>query len=539
MLIRFVKLLAVPVLSALVAACSTEERPLPTLQFTVDPVVTQIATMPQAYELILSTNLFTAITATLDDGQGHAYNIVSNSQARDHNLTVLGMRPNRTYSMTITARTLDDITLDSAQALQMITPPLPADFPVITLLTADPTRMARGYTLMDTGRKDGSTAYIVIVDNAAEVVWYFKTDSLSETERIISGNFLSIDEGSGLIRLINERGEIVTSLHSAQSHPGTGSSIPIDVAEIHDDVVRHGLFDLFFTSIRDSSRTVDNFPLDESDPTITGTVNVRDEPIIEFDLDGNVVNRWDFLDMLKPTRIGYDGTSGLPAAADWAHVNSVAYDLATDDLIVSLKHQDAVVSFNRGTGALNWILGTPANWQGFEAFLLTPDGGTFAWPYHQHAVELTGNSIIMFDNGNRRASPFTGEPVVAADANQSRAVEYSVDPDTMTISQVWEWGLAEAGEQFYAPFAGDADRSAINTTLITFGGLCEEGGVPSENLATCRASARVIEVDTLTNERVFDIAIDDADPLSSGYIVNRSERLGFLYPPGNITITFP
>ncbi len=200
MLIRFVKLLAVPVLSALVAACSTEERPLPILEFTVEPVVTQIATMPQAYELILSTSLFTTITATLDDGQGHAYNIVSNSQARDHNLTVLGMRPNRTYSMTITARTLDDITLDSAQALQMITPPLPADFPVITLLTADPTRMAPGYTLMDTGRKDGSTAYIIIVDNAAEVVWYFKTDSLSETERIISGNFLSIDEGeSGAI----------------------------------------------------------------------------------------------------------------------------------------------------------------------------------------------------------------------------------------------------------------------------------------------------------------------------------------------------
>ena len=536
---KFAIILATLLLPAVLISCGDTDQPLPKRLFVVEPAVSPIVTQPHAWELTVSTTLFTAVTAVLDDGMGHTYTIEFSPQRRDHVLTVLGMRPGRTYTMSVTAHTLDGITLETTAPLQVTTPPLPANFPVISLLSADPALMEPGFTLMDTGRKDGSASFIVIVDDSAEVVWYFQTNSLTETERIASGNFLSIDEGSGLIQLINERGEMVSGLHSAQSHPPTGASIPVDVAEFHDDVVKHNLFAQYFTSIRDGSRTVDNFPLDENDPLVTGTVNVLDEPIIEIDLDGNILNRWDFLDMLKPTRIGFDGTSGLPAAADWAHVNSVAYNVLTDNLIVSLKHQDAVVNFSRSDGTLNWILGTPANWQGFEQFLLTPDGGVFSWPYHQHAVEIVGENIIMFDNGNRRASPFTAEPIVAADANSSRAVEYAIDTDTMIISQVWEWGLAQSGESLYSTIAGDADRLPRGNTLITFGGLCEENGVPSDNLALCRSSARVIEVEPATSAKVFDISIDDADPLSSGYIVNRSERLGNLYPLGTVTITVP
>ena len=536
---KFAKILMAVLMSSALASCGDTEQPLPELLINVEPAVSPIATLAHAWELTVSTNLFTAITAVLDDGQGHTYTIEFSQQRRDHVLTMLGMRPDRTYTVIVTAHTLDGITLESTTQLQVTTPPLPANFPVISLLSGDPALMQPGFTLMDTGRKDGSAAFIVIVDDAAEVVWYFQTSSLSETERVASGSFLSLDEGSGLIRFINERGVVVNSVHSAQSHPATGNSVPVDVAEFHDDVVKHNLFAQYFTSIRDASRTIDNFPLDENDASVTGTVNVLDEPIIEFDLNGNILNRWDFLDMLKPTRIGYDGTSGLPAAADWAHVNSVAYDVTTDNLIVSLKHQDAVVNFSRADGTLNWILGNPANWQGFEQFLLTPDGGVFTWPYHQHAVEITGDNLIMFDNGNRRASPFTGEPIVSAAANSSRAVEYAIDTDTMIISQVWEWGLAQSGESLYSSFAGDADRLPAGNTLITFGGLCEENGVPSENLAICRSSARVIEVDTASGAKVFNISIDDADPLSSGYIVNRSERLGALYPLGTATITVP
>ena len=360
---NFAKILAALLLSLALVSCGDSDQPLPTLVFDANPVVSPVATLPHAWELTVSTNLFTAIKAVLDDGMGHAYTIEFARQQRDHVLTLLGMRPDRTYSVNVTALTFDNIILEFTTPLQVTTPPLPANFPVVSLLSSDPTLMEPGYTLMDTGRKDGSAAFIVILDDEAEVVWYLQTSSLSETERLASGNFLSIDEGSGLIQFINDRGEVLASLHSAQSHPAIGNSVPVDVAEFHDDVVKHNLFAQFFTSIRDSSRTVDDFPLDENDSLVTGTVNVLDEPIIEFDLGGNILNRWDFLDMLKPTRIGYDGTSGLPAAADWAHVNSVAYNVLTDNLIVSLKHQDAVVNFSRGDGNQD-LHGNPRSWLG-------------------------------------------------------------------------------------------------------------------------------------------------------------------------------
>ncbi len=46
----------------------------------------------------------------------------------------------------------------------------------------------------------------------------------------------------------------------------------------------------------------------------------------------------------------------------------------------------------------------------------------------------------------------------------------------------------------------------------------------------------MIEVDTSTNEKVLDIAIDDTDPTSTGYLVYRSERMFSLYTNTGIAI---
>ena len=106
------------------------------------------------------------------------------------------------------------------------------------------------------------------------------------------------------------------------------------------------------------------------------------------------------------------------------------------------------------------------------------------------------------------------------------------------MTQVWQWGLAEAGEALYAPFAGDADRLTLTgNTLITFGGLCAVDGVPSDDLAACRASARIIEVEADTDERVFDLAVDDTEAGTGGYTVVQSERLPTLYGDPGILIT--
>ena len=540
-------LLALGVCVALTACSDATAPAIAGLTISGPASLTPSANAPLAFRVTITTSLNANLTAEVDDGQGHAFTVlynrprVSNPRNRvTHDLNLLGLRPNRTYTVDVTANTVDGLSA-SLGTLQAVTAALPADFPVITVNTVDSARMEVGFTLLDSRRKDGSASYIVILDDAGEIVWYAPRAGNSKTVRLGNGRLLTIDEVNGLIQEIDNLGEPVVAFHSAQSHPAVGDSTAVDVSEFHGGVHFSPFTLSYFTSVATVTQVAD-FPLDENDQNITGAASVRDEPIVEFNAEGTIISTWSLLDLLKSTRIGYDGTLGLPASpADWAHVNEVEFDPGANAILASLRHQDAVVKIDRVSGDLLWILGPPANWQGFEQFLLTPDGGPFAWAYHQHGVEVTSTgAILLFDNGNRRASPFTGEVIVTADANESRAVEYTVDEATMMISQIWEWGMVQSGEALYSPIAGDVDRlPTTGNRLITYGALCAEAGVPSDNLDVCRTTARVVEVEDENDERVFDIGLDDADPMSTGYVVWQSERLSGLYTGENANVLFP
>ena len=89
-----------------------------------------------------------------------------------------------------------------------------------------------------------------------------------------------------------------------------------------------------------------------------------------------------------------------------------------------------------------WILGNHSNWAAeFQPYLLTPVG-PLEWPYHQHAPTITAEgTILLFDNGNDRASPFDGVPRMELSESYSRAVEYAIDEDSMEVTQVWEFAF--------------------------------------------------------------------------------------------------
>jgi hypothetical protein len=328
-------------------------------------------------------------------------------------------------------------------------------------------------------------------------------------------------------------GEVVQTWYPAGGDAAPQDSILIDAGAFHHDAFPVNGGESLLVPVWEF-RTVEDFPIDDQDPSVRDTTLVRDAPVIEFTSDGTVVNSWDFLDILKPTRIGFGATQIRDDARNWAHTNAVVYDAVDDAIIASLRHQDAVVKVSRATGELVWILGTPANWEGFEDYLLSPVGSPFGWQYHQHAPMLTADrTIVLFDNGNHRASPFTGEVPVGAADNFSRAVEYAIDEQTMTVSQVWEWGLPQSGEQIFAPFLGDANQlPETDNVLITFAGICKVDGVFSDAVRSCSTSIRVIEVAREDNDRVvFDILIEEPDPAHMGWRSYRSERLPSLYGP--------
>ena len=344
--------------------------------------------------------------------------------------------------------------------------------------------------------------------------------------QLSNGNLIAVSADRTTVQEVTLLGETVRVWYAAlASAPPPPGGIPVEVFTFHNEIVEVRS-DHTFLSSSDSVRTVDDFPTDENDPTVRATVPVLDEPIVQFAEDGSIVRTWNFVDILNPRRIGFDSTLGLPDAADWVHTNAAVVDERDRTILASFRHQDAVVKLTADDMRPVWILGPHANWEGFEPFLLTPVGEPFAWSYHQHAPQLTARgTLLLFDNGNYKASPFTGEAKLPAAENHSRAVEYEIDESAKTIRQVWEF--AHPTEQLYAPFVGSAyEQPVTGNVLVTYGGLCTIDGVPSDDIADCRGSARIIEVDRAAGDAiVFDLELHDRDPGAIGWLVYRSNRL--------------
>jgi hypothetical protein len=282
--------------------------------------------------------------------------------------------------------------------------------------------------------------------------------------------------------------------------------------------------------------TVDNYPINHTDPLLRQTTEVIDEPIVEFSPTGEVIEMWSMVDLLDTTRTNYAGISEDGPPHDWIHTNAVIEDPSDDSIIISMRHQDAVVKFDRATGSLVWILGPHENWSpAFQPFLLDPVDPNLQWQFHQHAPMITAEGTLMiFDNGNEKASPYDGRPQVADEDNDTRAVEYSIDEANMTVSEVWEFG-SQAVPRLFAPFIGDADTlPGTGNVLITFGGTRFIDGVASTDLGYGGVVARITEVTRETPaEKVFDVMLTH----DTGWVaVYRSDRIPTLYAE-DVTVT--
>ncbi len=141
--------------------------------------------------------------------------------------------------------------------------------------------------------------------------------------------------------------------------------------------------------------------------------------------------------------------------------------------------------------------GNHNNWGAeFQQYLLDPADGTEPEDfrqYHQHSVEITADgNIILFDNGNNKASPYTDEIPVPSEENWSRAVIYAIDEDDMTVEQLWEY---DADKQLYAGFISDADQlTETGNILADFGGISYVNGVLGAELGKGQTHTRIIEV---------------------------------------------
>ncbi len=433
----------------------------------------------------------------LDDGSvSHTFEDLR----QEHRIPILGLRAGASNLVEIRLTTADGE--EASDTLTLETDPLPDLFPSIEIPTAQPDRMEPGWTLASFSIGDGGEghflSYPFMIDEDGEIRW-----------------FLDLSHFGGIVYMVEafDNGNLIFG-HGSSVYEYDRLGREVDRWDFpgflfHHDVVERENGNLIVAVNEAGGETVEDH-------------------VIEVDREtGDVVAVWDFRDFLDPERNHF-----VDDQRDWFHMNSVWYDEGDDALIASGRNQSAVVKVTRD-GEVVWILGPHRGWgEEFTPFLLTAvdsngdplpedvqegSAGTadFDWGWGQHTAALLPNgNLILFDNGFRRHF----EPV-APGSGFSRAVEYEIDEEEMTIRQVWEYGR-ERGSEYQSTIISDVDHLAETGHRLVTPGI------------TADRRAFVTEVALPDNEVIFEAVFEFENLLGSGELrwgdfdmMYRSERL--------------
>ncbi len=500
---------------------------------------------PLAGQVRFATNIPSRAEIVISDGDRTWALPQSDAFASHHELTVLGMRPGRAHWLSVSALDEDGNRIDGEEVIEFATDPLPEDFPPLDLRVADRARMAPGVTMFGLRKsaQSGAKNYgvMVAVDDEGEVVWYRDFgQTVGDVKRLRNGNliYLTFDHRAVEFDML---GNVINQWIAVDRWPDLHKEdkfFPVAAESFHHEIFEMANGNFLVLSVE--TRDLADYPSSDTDPDAPkGTATVVGDVVVEFTRDGQVVDEWKLLDSLDPYRFGYgvfDGyweRKGIVDSVDWTHANAVVHDERDDSLILSLRHQDAVVKIDRKTKSLKWILGTPEGWNAPWSDKLLKPVGDVTWQFHQHNSLVTPEgTILLFDNGNCRTWPF--EAPLPASENYSRVAEFEVDEEAMTVRQVWSYG-GPGEEASYCPFiCGAQPLPESGTVLACFGGmLATPEGAVSEDPTTGIGSVRLVEVTRDPNgdaapEKVFELFIDTRDE-SRGWDVYRAVRLPSLY----------
>lgn len=219
---------------------------------------------------------------------------------------------------------------------------------------------------------------------------------------------------------------------------------------------------------------------------------------------GNILKTWDYKKAI-PQNVG---GSGSQDSHDWFHNNALCYDKKTNSLILSGRHQDALINIDYETGELNWVIGDPEGWpqELVDKYFFKPVGGReFDWQYEQHAcVVLPDGNIMTFDNGHWRSK--VKEKFVAAKDNFSRGVRYKIDTDKMEIEQVWQYGK-ERGTEFFSTYISNVEYYDEGHYMVHSGGIGLLNGEPVNMPPVMYAGQAGLEYNSITVELKDDIVM--------------------------------
>jgi hypothetical protein len=354
-----------------------------------------------------------------------------------------------------------------------------------------------------------------------------------------NGNFIyEIWPGTGGMVEIDMLGNVQRRWHfTGTAKDVADGSIPVDTGSFHHDFIEmpNGNYLLLSTE----NRLIDNWYTSETEAMAPrAPANVIGDVVIEMTPAGDVLREWKLHDILDPYRIAYQslrknfwsghyGDVVEGEVNDWTHGNAIIYEEHDNSFVMSVPYQDAVIKVSLESGELVWILGNHDNWrEPWSDKLLTPVGDV-EWAYKHHAISHTENgTYLLYDNGVARSSPF--EDRMPLKDSYTRAVEYSINEETMEVSQVWTYGPDD--ERFFARYLGDVDwQPQTDNILITIG--AQETDADGNNAAPGPGTQRWARLVEVTHEqpaeKVWEMRLQEDD---TGWSIYRAERLPSLYP---------
>lgn len=401
---------------------------------------------PQAVEVVIEgKDEWTTFTTTFP-------------KATHHLLPIYGLYPDTLNHVTIS---LAD---GSSTTLEIQTDALPDDLVLPTSVTYDANNATSDLFFYT----PSSAGYTAAYDLNGDVRWYLTTANVWEINRLKNGNL------------------ILSSNRTVEAPYYMAGLMEMDLlGKVYHEYVfpggyHHDVYEL------DNG----NFIVAGNNPSKT----VVEDYVLEIDREsGDVVKEWDLSSLLPTTA----GKSENWTEHDWFHNNSVYYDEQNNAIILSGRHQDAVISIDYETGTLNWIIGDSTNWpEEMQPYFFTPIGDSFEWQWSQHSAKVLPNGdLFIFDNGNNRSkNPLN---YIQAPDNYSRGVIYRLNTDDMTIEQIYEYGK-ELGSSFYSPYISEVDYLGDQHYLIHSGGIGSINGVAMNQPAyfnkEAKLEAKTVEV---------------------------------------------
>jgi len=174
------------------------------------------------------------------------------------------------------------------------------------------------------------------------------------------------------------------------------------------------------------------------------TVDQTESVNLEVDAGGKVLRTWKLAEIISAAMIaGGDDPSQFvyPAPTDWFHNNACGYSSSDNSLIVSSR-ENFVIAIDYDSGTIKWILGDPTkHWYQFLSlrhFALTLAPGTLGPtlpPIGQHAVSMSGDQLLLFDDG--LGSIFQQPPGVTRTYSAPR--KYQIDLGAFTATEIWHY----------------------------------------------------------------------------------------------------